>query len=65
MKVTIIYDSSKNPDGSYRAHEPGTWAKRYCPSYITNAVTFSHDIMRIDYYFSDEKDALAFSLKWA
>lgn len=68
MIVTIIYDETKNPDGSYRSWDPGTWAVKHCPSYITNGRNpneFPDGFPRIDYYFSDERDALAFSLRWA
>ena len=49
------------------------WAKKYCPSYITNDVSvesrhiFHLDSIgyKIDYFFSDEKDALMFMLKWS
>lgn len=45
------------------------WAKKNCPSYITNAVhddVFSGmpDNTKIDYFFSDEKDMLVFILRW-
>lgn len=37
------------------------WAKKHCPSYITN------DVEKTDicFYFSDEKDYLMFTLRWA
>jgi len=38
-----------------------TWAKRYCPSYITNQADPSGKIV---YYFGKAQDALVFSLKW-
>jgi hypothetical protein len=44
------------------------WAKENCPSYITNDLhqdgynTYDHT--KMDYYFSDEKDALIFALRW-
>lgn len=49
--------------------EPMTWAKENCPSYIRNDLhqdgyyTFDHT--KIDYFFSDEKDALMFMLRWS
>lgn len=44
-----------------------TWAKKHCPSYITNnshvePTTFQFVVV---YFFSDEKDATAFTLKWS
>jgi len=37
------------------------WAKENCPSYITNLVGPDYGIV---YYFSDEKDAVLFMLRW-
>lgn len=49
--------------------EPLTWAKEHCPSYITNDLHMdsynTYDHTKIDYHFSDEKDALMFALKWS
>lgn len=48
--------------------EPLEWAKEHCPGYITNDMhqdgynTYNHT--KIDYFFSDEKDALLFMLRW-
>jgi hypothetical protein len=45
------------------------WAKEHCPSYITNDLhqdgynTYGYD--KIDYHFSDEKDAVMFALRWS
>lgn len=49
------------------------WAKENCPSYITNASNpsisstdkYSWPAPHIDYFFSDEKDATWFRLRWA
>lgn len=58
--VTLPYDPT------WQALE---WAKKHCPSYITNAVTPSpFDIFRyptIDYFFANEKDKLTFLLRWS
>lgn len=60
MTVTIPYDPL------WTALE---WAKEHCPSYITNDIHMAgyndHDLSKIDYHFSDEKDATAFLLRWA
>ena len=59
MIVTIPYDP---------VWEPLDWAKKYCSSYITNDVHMdvynTYDHTKIDYHFSDEKDALMFALRW-
>jgi hypothetical protein len=47
------------------------WAVKNCPSYITNdAETVTIDkyglevYMKVNYYFSDQRDANWFALKW-
>ena len=60
MRVTLPYDP---------VWKPLEWAKEHCPSYITNAVHEENLVtkklaVRIDYFFSNEKDALIFSLRW-
>jgi hypothetical protein len=48
--------------------EPLCWAKTNCPSYITNDFhqdgydTYDHT--KIDYFFSDDRDAMWFILRW-
>jgi hypothetical protein len=60
MTVTIPYDPF---------WEPLEWAKAHCSSYITNDMhqdgynTYDHT--KIDYHFSDERDALMFMLRWS
>jgi hypothetical protein len=60
MTVTLPYDP---------IWKPLEWAKKHCPSYITNDIHIRgdtvYDINRIDYFFADEKDALIFTLRWA
>jgi len=60
MTVTIPYDP---------VWEPLDWAKKYCSSYITNDMHMNgyntYDHTKVDYHFSDEKDALMFMLRWA
>ena len=59
MTVTLPYDP---------IWEPLEWAKKYCPSYITNDIHKhgnSYDAKRIDYFFATEKDAMWFVLRWS
>ena len=60
MTVTLPYDP---------VWEPLHWAKRYCPSYITNDMHCdgynTYDNTKIDYFFANEKDAMWFVLRWA
>lgn len=64
MKVTLLYDHN------WQALK---WAKDNCPSYITNTAELLSNsgnagtplkIYSIHYYFGDERDAVAFALKW-
>ena len=60
MTVTLPYDP---------CWEPLEWAKKYCPSYITNDMHCdgynTYDNTKIDYFFANEKDAMWFVLRWA
>jgi hypothetical protein len=65
MKVTIPYDPQ---------WIPLKWAKKNCPSYITNDVTPVEpkrslsdptNQIYINYYFSEERDAMMFMLRWS
>lgn len=59
MIVTLPYDYSS---------EPLKWAKENCPSYITNDIHMNKDKKwdsnYIDFFFSSEKDAAWFALRW-
>jgi len=60
MTVTLPYDP---------IWKPLDWAKKYCPSYITNDVHCdgynTYDNTKIDYFFGNEKDAMWFTLRWS
>jgi hypothetical protein len=66
MTVTLPYD----PVWTALA-----WAKEHCPSYITNESVNTTRLKKVPggwvadsnivYFFSDEKDALLFALRWA
>lgn len=56
--VTLPYD----PEG-----KPLDWAIKHCPSYITNDIHLAkYNVYsnHIDYYFSDERDVVLFTLRW-
>lgn len=53
MGVTLPYDPM------WKALD---WAKKHCPSYITNSSGPDGTIM---YYFGNKNEALMFKLKWA
>ena len=55
--------------GWTKEEEALTYAKKYCPSYITNNVNLVKHKDKlsevcVDYHFVDEKDALMFRLRW-
>lgn len=60
LTVTLPYDSN------WKAL---AWAKEHCPSYITNDVHMrgynDFDTTKIDYFFGDERDVVAFVLRWS
>jgi hypothetical protein len=45
------------------------WAKKHCPSYITNDASLANElsdrVYYINYYFGNEQDAIIFKLKWS
>lgn len=57
MKVTLPYDPE------WPALK---WAKENCPSYYTNTATQVDSVYgyNVHYYFTEEKDVVAFTLKW-
>ena len=44
--------------------EPLEWAKKNCPSYITNDAVQKQGEYYYRFYFSQERDIVAFMLKW-
>lgn len=53
-----------------KANDARKWVKDNCPSYITLNVKTTPDWidnteMYITFYFSDERDATLFALRWA
>jgi hypothetical protein len=50
--------------------KPLEWAKKHCPSYITNTMSdklteLVSDRIQINYYFGDTKEATMFALRWS
>lgn len=60
MTVTIPYDP---------LWTPLEWVKTHCPSYVTNDLHCdgynTYDPTQVDYFFSNERDAMWFALRWA
>ena len=54
MKVSLPYDTF---------WEALDWAKENCPSYITNYASYGSNIT-IHYCFGNERDVVAFTMKW-
>ncbi len=44
---------------------PLEWALANCASYITNSGFMDKDQINYVYYFSEEKDAAIFALRWS
>ena len=50
----------------WNAHyEPLTWAKKHCPSYITNDAVQKKGGYYYRYFFGDERDQILFMLRWS
>lgn len=41
------------------------WAKKNCPSYITNDAVQHRGVYYYRFFFGKERDVTAFALKWA
>lgn len=50
--------------GPYKQYEPLTWAKKNCPSYITNDAVQKGGVYYYRFYFGNEKDMTMFILRW-
>jgi hypothetical protein len=51
--------------GPYKSYEPLTWAKRNCPSYITNDAVQKGGVYYYRFYFANERDKILFTLRWS
>ena len=73
LKIVILYDYAFNRYWDARLHfmDAGTWAKKYCPSFqgyeirdlSQTANTIGYQVA--EYTFTDSKDHVWFTLKWA
>jgi len=50
--------------GCKNVYEPLQWAKKNCPSYITNDAVQKQGEYYYRFYFSDEKDYILTVLRW-
>lgn len=67
-KRDCIYQLANSVDVSYEKGIAAVdWAKKHCPSYITNQYMFKREFDETFYrlYFSDPKDQTLFALRWS
>ena len=50
--------------GCQNVYEPLEWAKKHCPSYITNDAVQKNGEYYYRFYFSKEPDQIIFALRW-
>ena len=50
--------------GSAIVYEPLAWAKKHCPSYITNDAVQKNGEYYYRFYFGKEQDQIIFALRW-
>jgi len=65
MVMSEKYVDLRAPEVHDSAYAPMGWAKRNCPSYITNNAVQKNGDYYYRFYFGDEQDQLLFQLKWA
>ena len=56
LRASEVYDSVYWPIG---------WAKKHCPSYITNEAVQKNGDYYYRFYFADQQDQLWFQLRWS
>ena len=59
IPVPVAFSGCKN------TFEPLEWAKKNCPSYITNDAVQIRGEYHYRFYFAKQQDQLAFALRWA
>jgi hypothetical protein len=62
--VVTNYCDLLAPEKFVNNYAPLSWAKKYCPSYITNDAFQKNGLYYYRFYFSDLRDLTAFALKW-
>lgn len=50
--------------GFSNRYEPLNWAKKNCPSYITNDAVQKNGEYYYRFYFGKEQDQIIFALRW-
>jgi hypothetical protein len=62
MKYSVMIPRRRYTQGD----NPGDWAKINCPSYLSATWYLHEDANRAkeEYYFSNEKDAFWFRMRW-
>lgn len=65
LPVPVLYvDAQNRPVLCAPAHKPLEWAKKHCPSYITQDAVQKNGNYYYRFFFSDEKDLALFILRW-
>lgn len=66
LPVPVLYVDAKNrPVLSAPAYKPLEWAKKHCPSYITNDAIQKNGEYYYRFFFANEKDMALFILRWS
>lgn len=63
--IVSNYHDLLAPERYVSEYEPLVWAKKNCPSYITNAAVQKSGRYYYRFYFGNERDLALFILRWA
>lgn len=63
--VDILVPEAVPADGYSSGFDALTWAKKHCPSYITNDAIQKQGQYYYRFYFGKEQDQIMFTLRWS
>lgn len=64
MNNWVDLPAPESVQGLERRFQPLQWAKKHCPSYITNDGVIKDGVYHYRFYFGRERDQVMFALKW-